>query len=643
MSDSNPPDDEAEGPEAEVAALMAEAGRVERAKEIAALMASNGGIPLLPPMLEPRRQAQLLYWCRWRIVDIALAIGVPEGTIASWKSRDGWDNATALERCEGAVEAQFVQLALKQGKTGSDFKEIDLLGRQMEKFARIRRYGQPGGHEGDLNPRIEKRNAGPKKKPVANLITAEQGRILRARFEAELFGYQDGWNVASNDERTRVILKSRQIGATWYFAREAICDAVETGRNQIFLSASKNQAHIFRNYIVDFVRDTIGVELRGDPLIIQRTDDEGEQLLPATCYFLGTNFRTAQGYHGNFYFDEFFWVHGFAEIQKVASGIAMQKMYRQTYFSTPSSVGHAAYPFWTGSAFNKTRPKAERQDFDVSHLNLAGGRRMADRRWRQIVTIEDALAGGCDLFDIDELRIQYPPDQYANLLLCEFVDDSLSVFPMAELQRCMVDARDAWEDFDWVAHLLGRRPFGNKRVWVGYDPAATGDNAALVVVAPPAVEGGKFRVLEKLQFTGMDFAAQAEAIRQVTLRYYVEKIDIDETGIGLAVIQLVRQFFPRVRGHRYNLEVKTRLVLKAKDVISKARIEWDAGWTDLSASCLAIRKALTASGRQATYEASRSAETGHADLFWALAHALDNEPLEAPSMGGRRRGFMEIS
>lgn len=610
--------------------------------DVGAMLAANDGIPLLPPMLEPRRQAQLLYWMRWRLCDIALTLGVPEGTIAAWKSRDKWDDASPLVRCEGAVEAQFVQLVLKQGKSGGDFKEIDLLGRQMEKFARIRRYEAPGGHEGDLNERVANRNAGEKKKPKANLITAAQGQILRAKFEAELFGYQEGWNVASNEERTRVILKSRQIGATWYFAREAICDAVDTGRNQIFLSASKNQAHIFRNYIVDFVREAIGVELRGDPLIIQREGDEGEVLLPATCYFLGTNFRTAQGYHGNFYFDEFFWVHGFEEIQKVASGIAMQKMYRQTYFSTPSSITHAAFPFWNGATFNRHRPKHDKKIFDVSHKALQLGKRLADRRWRQIVTIEDALEAGCDLFDLEELRIQYPPDQFANLLMCNFVDDTLSVFPLAELMRCQVDAREVWDDFSWTNFILGRRPFGDREVWVGYDPAATGDNAALVVVAPPLVPGGKFRILEKQQFTGMDFTAQAEAIRRITRLYNVTKIDIDKTGIGLAVYQLVVQFFPQARGHQYNPEVKTRLVLKAKDVISRARVEYDAGWTDFTASCMAIRKAMTASGRQMTYEAGRSALTGHADLFWAFAHAVDNEPLEAPSMGDDRRGFLEI-
>lgn len=35
------------------------------------------------------------------------------------------------------------------------------------------------------------------------------------------------------------------------------------------------------------------------------------------------------------------------------------------------------------------------------------------------------------------------------------------------------------------------RPFGDRQVWVGYDPAETGSNAGLIVVAPQ-VPCGKF-------------------------------------------------------------------------------------------------------------------------------------------------------
>ena len=56
---------------------------------------------------------------------------------------------------------------------------------------------------------------------------------------------------------------------------------------------------------------------------------------------------------------------------------------------------------------------------------------------------------------------------------------------------------------------------------------------------------------------------------------------------------------------------------------------------------MAIRKAMTPSGRQATYQASRSEDASHGDIAWAAMHALLNEPIEGVTAGNT--GFMEIS
>ena len=44
-------------------------------------------------------------------------------------------------------------------KSGGDFKEIDLLGRQLERIARVNKYSS-GGNEADLNPKVANRNKG---------------------------------------------------------------------------------------------------------------------------------------------------------------------------------------------------------------------------------------------------------------------------------------------------------------------------------------------------------------------------------------------------------------------------------------------------------------------------------------------------
>lgn len=571
--------------------------------------------PTIDTDLDPRRRARALYWQGYRVVRIAELLGVTAATIYSWKRRERWDEADPVERIGTCIEARLARLVVKETKEGKDYKEIDLLGRQIERLARVRRY-EASGNEVDLNPKVANRNKGERRKPERNAISDEEQEQLVDAFMDSMFDYQRVWYEAGLAERIRNILKSRQIGATWYFAREAFIDALTTGRNQVFLSASKAQAHVFKHYIIQFAKDAAGVELKGDPIVLPNG---------ATLYFLGTNARTAQSYHGNLYLDEYFWIQRFQELRKVASGMAIHAKWRQTYFSTPSSLAHEAYPFWSGSLFNKGRKKEQHVQIDIGHANLRDGRRCADGQWRQIVTVEDAVRGGCSLFDLDQLRCEYSDADFENLLMCGFIDDTASVFPLSMLMRGMVDSWEVWEDFrHWSP-----RPFGNREVWVGYDPnGGGGDSAALVVVAPPLVPGGKFRVLEKHQFRGIDYEEQADAIKRVCERYNVAYVGIDRTGIGDAVYKLVTKFRPDAEGFTYSVDVKTGLVLKAHDVISKGRLEFDAGWTDFAASFMSIRKTTTAAGGRVTYQAGRSEETSHADLAWACMHALAHEPLE---------------
>ncbi|MNV95758.1 Terminase-like family protein [compost metagenome] len=77
------------------------------------------------------------------------------------------------------------------------------------------------------------------------------------------------------------------------------------------------------------------------------------------------------------------------------------------------------------------------------------------------------------------------------------------------------------------------------------------------------------------------------------------------------------------------------MVMKAVEVMRTGRLEFDAGWTDIAQSFMAIRKTMTASGRSVTYAAGRSEEVSHADLAWACMHAIDNEPLEGETQMNR--------
>ncbi|EKN6310465.1 oxidoreductase, partial [Yersinia enterocolitica] len=87
----------------------------------------------------------------------------------------------------------------------------------------------------DLNPNVANRNKGERKTPDKNLFGESAVEKLESIFHENIFDYQRDWFEAGLQHRIRNILKSRQIGATFFFAREALLDAITTGRNQIFL------------------------------------------------------------------------------------------------------------------------------------------------------------------------------------------------------------------------------------------------------------------------------------------------------------------------------------------------------------------------------------------------------------------------
>lgn len=576
---------------------------------------------------EIKAAARGLYLQHTPITEIAQRFGVSGRTVYNWRDEGEWDNLIAGVSIEQAISRRIIVLAEKENKTPAELDEMDRLINQLEKMARVRQLeaktaaiakGEAANDGGELqSQRADKKKKSKTKNDVSG-ITAEALEKIRNEL---FYDYQHCW-FDNKTQRTRFILKSRQIGATYYFAWEAFEDAILTGDNQIFLSASKNQAEIFKAYMIGFAKKYFDLELKGSDCI---TLSNGAELR-----FVSTNGRTAQGYHGHLYIDEVFWIPDFEKLNKLASGMAAHKKWRKTYFSTPSIKTHGAYTLWSGEKFNDNRKtKAE---FDLSHKALKDGLLGADKIWRNIVTVVDAQEKGCDLFDIDELRIEYSEAEFNNLFMCAFMEAGLSVFKLGQLLGCAVDSNVVWVDFKKGT----LRPYGNRPVWLGYDPARRGDKSTVVILAPPLTPGGKFRVLEKIVVRGA-WEHQANTIKELNEKYNIQFMGIDCTGPGHGVFEMVQKFYPRAYAIHYGLDSKTKLVLKAQSVIEGGRIEWDAEHTDIPQSFLQIHQVSTGND-QITYAADRTSATGHADVAWALMHAMSNEPLTERRKSGVAMG-----
>lgn len=560
--------------------------------------------------------------------EISSETGIPIRSLYFWRDKFKWDDESPAESIEERISHRLCCLMDKPKKTDADLKEmavlIDKIGDLAIKTATARQIDRselPSQEEKAESTKAKKSREAKKgwegrKKNQApkndiSEVTLEQLDEIRKRI---FWGYQLLWYDRKEDpetRRNRFILKSRQIGATFYFAFEALDDAIRTGDNQIFLSASRDQAEVFRAYIIAFADKELGIELKGNPIILSNG---------AELRFLSTNSRTAQSYHGHLYLDEVFWIPSFAKMWKVASGMAAHKKWRRTLFSTPSALSHEAYALWSGESFNKGKADKDKKEFDLSWEALKDGWLGPDRIWRHIVTVEDAERQGCDLFDIEELREEYSEDDFANLFMCKFIDDAKSVFALALLLACGVEAGE-WKDYQENS----ARPFGNRPVALGYDPSRSRDDASLVIMAVPLRPQDKWRVLKRLSFRRQSFQYQANRIKEIVQSHNVVHIGIDVSGMGWGVYELVAGFYPAVEPITYSVQMKTQLVMKALDTVqAPPRIEWDSGDKEITQAFLMITQTTSDTG-QITYSAKRSGDTGHADVAWAIMHALKYE------------------
>lgn len=562
----------------------------------------------LPPLYTPKQtQAFGLYLRQYKPVEIAEKVGVAGRTVQKWISDFGWKAMRDDAPVELMLRQRIAYLMWIERKHDEQLKELEILLEQK------RKRDEADNRRARSSTSGERRGRKPNR--VKNDISHITKEMLDEYREKTFFEYQKEIHRHKlNDEinETRFYLKSRQIGLTFYFAYEAFEDAVLNGDNQVFISASKKQAHIFKNYIRKFALEIGDVELKGkDDILLSNGANLG---------FMSTNAATSQGFNGHMYWDEVFWIPRFGELDDYAGGMSIQAKYRTTYISTPSTMAHEAYPKWQGK---------KEQNIDISHKALKDGALGADFIFRQMITVDDAIAKGATFFNMEKLKRKYPVKEvFDNLLRCKFLDDSASFFALKALLACKTDS-SLWKDVD---HNKAR-PAGDLEVLVGYDPRGGGqgegtDDAGLVVALKPERTGGVFRLIERVRLKGSSYEEQAEIIRGITEKYNVVYLAMDVGGVGSAVAELVRKFYPALLELDYSPEMKRMMAYKSREIINSGRLQFDADWDDLVHSFLMIRQQTTKVSNQVTFVSNRSKVGSHADLGWATMHVMHWEPID---------------
>ncbi len=455
------------------------------------------------------------------------------------------------------IKKQLAILTARPKITDHTSRKIAMLSKAMARLERT--------------ARIERRAARPK--PVLDsLYKNRNAKKLREKACSQEYGlYQYQKDFLRADNQFRVVLKARQIGYSYTAALDALIAAV-AGRDQLFLSASKDQAMLLGEYCATHAKK-LGVPLEGASDNLRVGD--------ARIRILAHNFRTAQGYPGDIWLDEFAWYPN----PKLIWGIFVPSIGavkgRLTIMSTP---------FEQGSMFEKLCK-------DETRYHMF-------RRFR--TDIYDAMKDGFD-FDLDVMRSLFDADTWASRYECMFIDDDAAMFGIDLIKSCV--------EPDMVYHL----PPSSSLLWAGYDIGRIKDMSALAYLQPhktPKNEIYKLRGMDMLAKTPFD--EQESHLKRFMTTWPLAQLRIDRTGIGMQLAESIRKRFGgRSKGVYFTNATKEFMVLNLKKIFEDKLIRIP-NQPELISDIHAIKR--RANMKSFSYDADRNAH-GHADRFWALALA----------------------
>ncbi len=503
-----------------------------------------------------KEEVLLLIKAGYPVTDIAKDKGIPKATIYAWlrtkkKDTNEKESANTIKN----IQKQLETLSAKKEITETDSRKIAMLTRSLNRLLRIKE--------------IQKKK---KKRPsIDGMFSNSKTKVLREKVlskEYGLFEYQK--RFLSSHSQFRLVLKSRQIGFSYVSALDALLAAL-SGRNQLFLSASEEQAIILMRYV--------GIHAKKLGIKIKESDKE-IKINDAIIKAMAHNFRTVQGFTGDIWMDEFAWYpnpkriwHAFVPSIGAIKG-------RLTIISTP---------FESGSLFEELYRNQDRY--------------YMFERFK--VDIYDAIKDGLD-FDLETMKSLFDADTWASAYECQFIDDDAAAFGIHLIKSCV--------DPNAVYFM----PPSNSLLFAGYDIGRTKDKSALASIIPhkDIYKLANLEVLAKASF-----AEQKSHLINFLKTYPLAQLAMDKTGIGMNLTEDIKSIFKqRITGVYFTNTIKEFLVLNLKKLFEDKRIIIPNDQQLIrdihSIKRLAAQKSFKYDSNRTTY--------GHADRFWALALAASH-------------------
>ena len=395
---------------------------------------------------------------------------------------------------------------------------------------------------------------------------------------------------------------SRQIGKSFSLGWKCIFKgAGQPKRHQTLLAASERQAL----EVLDKVSNHCDVLQKVTKTQIVESAAKHEIVLinGSKIRALPANARTARGFSGDLYLDEFAHVQNDRALWEAVLPIISRADYSVTVTSTP--LGD------------------EGVFFDITHP-------AADAKYRFSVhrtTVHDAIAEGLK-FDVDFIKASMDEDSFRQEYECEYLSILSSMFPWGLLRGAMRG------DDPTLATLIAGQMLPT---YMGVDIGRRKDLTS--IVRGREFPEGAVHLMASDNLQNMTFEAQRTFIAKAIRNEGITKCRIDATGIGGQLAEELQAEFPGIVEPVlfHALDEKNRIVTQSKIALERGALTLPAEDGAMLADFHKIKRHITPSGN-IIFDAARD-KTGHADRFWAAALCLD----AAASDRGWDFGVIEVN
>jgi phage FluMu gp28-like protein len=415
-----------------------------------------------------------------------------------------------------------------------------------------------------------------------------------------------------NRSRFRCVTKSRQVGFSFLMALEALARChLRDGYTGIFVSYSLDEAKE-RIQVARQAFEEMPAAYRKKLVVDSKTELAFESNTPgrALSRMLSLPAKAPRGMKGHIGIDEVAHNPHDREVYKGATALILRSQGQLTLCSTP--LGRRGLFWEIAKEELRKYPQYSRQEVPW---------------WLCRFFSNDPQRAAIDApLMSTEARVE----RFGNRAIKEQFDSLMLEDFQQELETCFVDQSYSYFPYDLIlpnttddvvlAADITDIPPPRGRLVAGFDVGRTRDRSELAVFEE---HDGKFTCRFLHSYSEAPFAEQEADLRRLLEILPVARLSIDRSGIGMNLAENLARDYPQVVPENFTNDTKERWATDFKILLQRREVGLPRD-RELVGQIHSIKKRVLGSGKVA-FDAERTARSGHADRFWAIAMACQKE------------------